>query len=135
MVLARELGWDSADEPPGGIGLLQAALLELLPAAARARIVPADALEPVRGGLASRRRARAPGTDATPLPIRHAGLRGGVPAREPAERIPERRDGAGPAVGRARGVREDPPEILAKAVELLERVGRAEGEATGLQST
>src|SRR3954452_14020526 len=104
MVLARELARGSADGPPGGIGSLQAALLELLPAAARARIVPADALEPVGGGLASRRgrRAHAPGTDATPPPIRHADLRGGVPARDPADRVPERRDGAGPGVGRAR---------------------------------
>src|SRR4051794_26381303 len=101
MVLAR----GSADGPPGGTGSLQAALLELLPAAARARIVPADALEPVGGGLASRRgrRAHVPGTDPTPLPFRHAGLRGGVPAREPVEGVPERGDGAGPGVGRARG--------------------------------
>src|SRR5689334_9300633 len=108
VVPARELARGSADEPSEGTGSLQAALLELLPAAARARIVPADALEPVRGGLASRRgrRAHAAGTDATPLPIRHAGLRGGVPARQPAERVPERRDGAGPGGGRARGVRE-----------------------------
>src|SRR3954465_12674700 len=103
MVLARELGWDSADEPPGGIGLLQAALLELLPAATRARIVPADALEPVGGGLANRRRHRADalGAGAAPIPISRSGRRGGVPARQRAERVPERRDGAGPGVGRA----------------------------------
>src|ERR671913_2341675 len=71
----------------------QAALLELLPAAARARVVAAHALERVDGGQL--RRPRLDPRDLTrdpPRPVLLGRVREGVPARQLPGRILERRD-------------------------------------------
>src|SRR5688500_13244512 len=95
----------------------QAALLELPPAAARARVVAAYALARVHGGRP--RRPRLDPRDLArdlPRPVLLGRVREGVPARQLPGRVLERRDLVVPEARDPLGIGERPPEISAEEV-------------------
>src|SRR5215211_6666203 len=104
----------------GGAGepSLEAALLELLAAAARAGIIAADTLERVntRLGCVGKGQRIIPVPCSAPLLIPLGRIREGVPARELADRVPKRPEPIIPETRHALGIRQGPSKIPAKAI-------------------